>query len=155
MKGSIIMNDLYLYHATSRENLKSILKNGLLINPPNHNWYKMYLDNQIFLAFNITVAKNYIKSSDYCPKDIVILKIKFNELDENSFNYDWNNRCEYSNEINSVSYSKNIPAKNIIIVDSMSSEPYQDLNSFRKTNLYTILMDVFDYEVETNMEKTH
>ena len=37
----------------------------------------------------------------------------------------------------------------------MSSEPYQDLNSFRKTNLYIILMDIFDYEVETNMEKTH
>lgn len=39
---------MYLYHATDRKNLDSILKNGLLINPPEHNWDTMDCDGKIF-----------------------------------------------------------------------------------------------------------
>lgn len=31
------MKDFYLYHTTDKKNLKSIMKNGLLVNPPTHN----------------------------------------------------------------------------------------------------------------------
>ncbi len=68
-------------------------------------------------------------------------------------NYDWNNRCEYSDEINSVAYEENIPASAINIVEDVDNEPYQDLSNFRKTQMYNIIMDTFDSEVETNKER--
>ena len=43
---------LYLYHATDRKNLDSIMQNGLLVNPPSHNWEGMYCDRKVFLALN-------------------------------------------------------------------------------------------------------
>ena len=146
------MKELYLYHATGRENLQSILRSGLLIDPPVHNWEDMYCEKQIFLAFDSNVAESYAESSEEPPEEIVVLKIKLSDLNENSFCYDWNNRCEYSDEINSVAYEENIPASVISIVEDVDNEPYQDLSSFRKTQMYNIIMDTFDYEVETNKE---
>lgn len=40
------MENLYLFHATDRKNLDSIMKNGLLVNPPDHNWKDMYCEGK-------------------------------------------------------------------------------------------------------------
>ena len=61
------MKELYLYHATGRENLESILRSGLLIDPPVHNWEDMYCEKQIFLAYNTTASIIYKLMSELTP----------------------------------------------------------------------------------------
>ena len=157
----IIMKELYLYHATYKSNLSSILKKGLLINPPKHNWTEMDCDDKIFLAFNIHNAIAYAKAmNDYKTivnenkEEIILFRVAYKKLDENKFYYDWNNRCEYYNDIDSCVYEDNIDAKYLEVVDfnKIEEEPNQNLNSFKRTTLYNTILDVFDYEVETNME---
>lgn len=146
------MNDLWLYHATNKKNLPSIMERGLLSNPPAHNWEEMYVEDQVFLAFSAKDAVCYCSELKMKAKDIAVLRIKLTDLDEDSLRYDWNNRCEYSDEINSVSYEKDIPAKVIQLVSKVEQEPIQNIRSFRKTQMYNNIMDTFEYEVETNKE---
>jgi hypothetical protein len=146
------MSDLYLYHATDRKNLESIKQNGLLVNPPDHNWKDMYCDGKIFLALSAEVADDYAKSSDNPPENIVILKVKLDALNDNSFGYDWNNRCEYRQDINSCIYKSNIPG-DLLQECNPTNEPYQEFDDFERTELYNILYDVFWEEVETNLER--
>lgn len=150
---------LYLYHATYSIYLDSILSKGLIIHPDNRNWQGMIMDDGIYLALDAEAALNYAETSDFLDKynedddiDIVLLKIPYTSLDENEFAYDWNNRCEYHTDINSCIYYKKIPANIIQIVNNPNSEPYQTIDSFEGTYLYDVLLDTFDYEVETNME---
>lgn len=98
------MSDLYLYHATDRKNLDSILTNGLLINPPSHAYKDFDCEGKIFLAFDANVAESYAEESDDSPDNIVILRINLSCLHEDCFDYDWNNRCAYTHEINSCVY---------------------------------------------------
>lgn len=144
---------MFLYHATDREDLPSILKDGLLIYPPKHHWNGMYCEGYVFLAFDPDVAKDYLAASDDAPEDIVILKIDLSNLDETHVGYDWNNRCEYEDEINSITYDVNIPAKHIQLVEDRTTEPLQDVYSFKGTLLYDYIMCVFDEEVETNLQR--
>lgn len=143
---------MYLYHATDRKNLDSILEKGLLIHPPEHNWNDMYCDGKIFLAFDASVAEDYTKSIDNPPDNIVILKIKLDSLKSKCFGYDWNNRCEYTEDINSCVYKTDIPAS-LIQVCNNSDEPEQTIFDFKYTDLYDTLLTVFDEEVETNLER--
>ena len=145
------MSELYLYHATDRKNLESILKNGLLINPPDRNFDNMYVEDQLFLAFSCDAALEYLQELDNPPKDIIYLKIKLDSLHSSCISYDWNNRCEYYKDINSIAYEADIPG-NCISTCSPSSEPSQDIWDFKRTDLFDIVMDTFDYEVETNLE---
>ena len=142
---------LYLYHATDRKNLDSIMQNGLLVNPPSHNWEGMYCDNQLFLALNYDAALAYAESADNPPEDIVVLKVKLDVLNDSSIAYDWNNRCEYTKDINSIAYRADISG-NCLQIASASSEPDQTINSFKGTDLYDTILNTFDNEVETNME---
>ena len=144
-------DDLYLYHATDRKNLDSIMKNGLLTEPPSHNWEGMYCEGKIFLAFDANIAEDYAVSSENAPEEVVILKIPLNVLHESSIDYDWNNRCEYHDDINSCVYTLNIPANCISIASN--NEPEQTIDDFEDTSMYEILMRVFDEEVETNLER--
>ena len=89
------MENLYLFHATDRKNLDSIVKNGLLVNPPDHNWNDMQCEGQIFLAFDSSVAEDFVMDSESQIEDVVVLKIPLFSLHEGSIRYDWNNRCEY------------------------------------------------------------
>ena len=146
------MSDLYLYHATDRKYLDSIKKSGLLINPPDHNWKDMYCEGQIFLALSAEVAEDYASSSENPPEDIVILKVKLDSLNDNNFGYDWNNRREYRNDINSCVYKADIPG-NLLQECNSSNEPDQDFDDFKRTELYNILFDVFWEECETNLER--
>lgn len=143
---------MYLYHATDRKNLESILQNGLLINPPSHNWESMYCDNQIFLALDASVAEDYADTADNPPEETVILKVNLDSLNPHCFDYDWNNRCEYRRDINSCVYKKNIPG-NLLQECHSSSEPFQEFDDFEGTELYNILFDTFWEECETNLER--
>ena len=147
---------LYLYHATDANNLESILRNGLLLNPPKHAFAETigteFLKDRIFLAVNADVAEAYAEVADECPENIVVLGIPLSELDETAICYDWNNRCEYCSDINSVVYLKAISPESISVVEDIEQEPYQDIESFRKTYLYQTILDTFDEEVESNLE---
>lgn len=143
---------MYLYHATDRKNLDSILKNGLLINPPSHNWDDMYCAGQIFLAFDANVAEDYADGSENPPEETVVLKVRLESLNSNCLGYDWNVRCEYHHEINSCIYKADIPG-HLLHECNPGSEPSQEFDDFEGTELYEILFNTFWEEVETNMER--
>lgn len=149
------MSELYLYHATDRKNLESILKYGLLINPPEHAYAEEIgteaLCGKIFLAFDSDVAESYAEEADECPEDIVILKVKVDCLNQNNFRYDWNNRCEYYEDINSCVYTADIPGSLLQECNS-TNEPFQNIHTFKGTDMYEIIMNTFDEECETNLE---
>lgn len=149
------MKDLYLYHATDKKNLKSIMKNGLLVNPPTHNWEGMYCDNMIFLAFDAYVAEDYASSSDNTQDDddvdIVVLKVRLNDLNADNIYYDWNNRCECMDDINSCAYTLDIPSSNLQICNP-EDEPSQSIYDFKGSCLFDIISHTFDVEVETNLK---
>ena len=146
------VSNLYLYHATALENKDSILKDGLLINPGRHNWDDMYCNGMIFLALNAECAEDYVYSAENAPDDIVMFKVPLSALDPSNIDYDWNNRCEYHTDINSIVYRADIPAGKLQLVNSIDSEPDQDIDDFEGTDLYEIVLDVFDNECETNLE---
>lgn len=151
---------LYLYHATYSIYLDSIMSKGLLAAPGSHNWQDQgIIAGGVYLALNAEVALDYAETSEFFDEydgdddiDIILLKIPYTALDETAFSYDWNNQCEYYADINSCVYEKNIPARNIQIVDNPDSEPYQDIDSFEDTYLYDVLLDTFDHEVDPDME---
>ena len=149
MKRLIKSSSLYLYHATSKEYLDSILKNGLLINPPHKNWEGMYCDGQIFLALNTTAAQYYVTTQKNKFNEIVMLKINLDSLDDSKIQYDYNNYCKHASEINSISYEADIPANSISIC-GINDNPNQTIFDFKHTYLYEVVMDTFDYEIETN-----
>lgn len=146
---------MYLYHATDRKNLNSILEYGLLCKPPKHNWEGMTTklwDDLLFLALDANVAESYVESQDEAPEKIVVFKISLDDLDEQQIGYDWLNRCEYHDEINSVVYRGDIAAACLSICDT-DKEPFQDIDLFKRTMLYDKVMTVFEEEVETNLER--
>ena len=149
------MSDLYLYHATDKKNLESIKKTGLLINPPSHAWEKEMnvetLKGKIFLALNATAAIEYMEELGTCPKEIVILKVDLDCLNQSSFGYDWNNRCEYYKDINSCIYMSDIPSS-CLQECSVASEPDQDIWDFEGTDMFETIMCTFEEECETNLE---
>lgn len=146
---------MFLYHATDIKNLDSILSGGLLINPPHHNWKGMtdnLWDRMIFLALDAESAVSYVENQDTEPEEIIVLKIGLDSLNPLHIGYDWNNRCEYKRDINSVVYAKDIPPQEIQVCDP-KNEPIQDIENFKRTPLYEIVLSVFDEEVETNKER--
>lgn len=145
---------LFLYHATDAKHLDSILSQGLLTHPPEHNWKGMtdnLWDNVIFLALDASTAIDYVENQDDEPDNIVLLKISLDSLDSSYIGYDWNNRCEYHTDINSVVYQQDIPSEKLILC-KLEDEPEQDIEDFKRTNLYEIILSTFDDEVETNKE---
>ena len=131
---------LYLYHATDRKNLESIKQNGLLVNPPEHAFKEEIgiaaLKGKIFLALDA---------------DIVVLKVDIDSLNQNNFEYDWNNRCEYYKDINSCVYKADIPGS-LLQECNPANEPFQNIHTFKGTDMYEIVMCTFEEECETNLE---
>ena len=142
---------MYLYHATSKKYLDSILREGLVLNPSHHNFLDMYCENKIYLAFSTDAAREYFSFSGKDSSDCVVLRVDFNKLSQNSFEYDWNNRCEYERDINSVVYLKDIPPECITI---FHGEDTQCLDDFKDTKMYWAIIDTFYEEVETNLEES-
>ena len=138
---------MYVYHATDKENLPSIMENGLLARPPKHNWEGMTTaewGDYLFLALDADAAEAYVEVQDDAPDDIVVFKIKLDNVDENRNGYDWNNLCESSDEINSVLYSGDVHPDDIEICDT-DDEPFQDIDSFKGTGLYDNVMTEFNH----------
>ena len=143
---------MFLYHATDKKNLGSILEKGLLTNSGQNNWNDMYCEGKIFLAFDSSIAEDYADSSENPPEETVILKIKFDVLSQSSFRYDWNVRCEYLADINSCVYLKDIPP-NAIIGTCNCDDCCNTLEDFKGTEMYDIVYNTFWEECETNLER--
>lgn len=141
---------MYLYHATDKANMKSILTKGLLKNCKS-NWSNMYCADKIYLAFNPSVAEDYVFGADNPPEEIVIFKIDFSKLNQSMFQYDWNNRCEYERDINSVAYLQDIEPSAIVGVCDIDDSS-NELKNFKHTLMYDIILDTFYEECETNLE---
>ena len=151
LKESLYGEDRYLYHATDEKFVNDILKNGLLIHSPNRNWKTIDTDGAIHFAFDAKVAEHYATIEEIPPEKIAVLKVKLGDLDQSCMGYDWNNYCEYEEDINSVQYKKDIPSKYIKVCDP-NSEPSQTLEDFEKTPMYYKILDTFDEEVDENKE---
>ena len=157
-------DDLVLYHVTHKDNIASIFQEGLLINPPKNNWDGTYLEDKLYFAFDAEVAMDYATTSDraeeegWDEKDFVILIVPFSLLDQDAFLYDWNNLCEYSREINSVAYKKDVP---LSILEHVQIVPGEcagalkgfELEDYKDSWMYEIVMNTFDEEVESNKER--
>ena len=145
---------LYLYHATNADYVDSIIHSGLSATPTSHNWDSdnMLMNKGVYLALDAKSSIRYGKESSIPNNKIVLFRIPYTSLDDECFEYDWNNRCEYRKDINSCLYTKDIPAGYLELVADYRSEPRQNINSFEGTKLYDILLDTFEYEVETNLE---
>ncbi|MCR5201891.1 MAG: hypothetical protein K6D02_02180 [Lachnospiraceae bacterium] len=152
---------LYLYHATDKNNLESIKQNGLLINPPKHSYEKEIgveiLEGKIFLALESYAAEAYAECADECPENVVVLKVDLEALNQNDFDFDYNNRCEYDKYINSCVYKSDIPG-NLLQECDPAKEPFQDIYTFKGTNMYETIMRIYDKMCETgswNLEETN
>jgi len=133
-----------LYHATSRKNTESILREGLKRGHPS-NWNGMCMQDMLYLAVNPETARNYVETSDtYQGEGIDVFRIDAEKLDQNQIGYDWNNRCEYEDDINSVSYNADIPAEFIKIANESASGG--TIHDFFGTDWYERIMEVFHCE---------
>lgn len=146
-----------LYHATYKDNIPSIKEKGLI--PHYHkNFDGMDMNDCLYFAFNPETALCYLENSDtYDGQDIMILSIDTNKLDTQSIRYDWNNKCEYESNINSIAYSGSIPFDNFHICtrEEIEDAPEHHLLDFKHDDscIYEIIGSVFDEEVETNLER--
>lgn len=150
------MRELYLYHGTSSVNKKDIEKRGLRTGRPS-NWEEMFTEGAIYLAVNPYVAEDYVCASPkYNGEDIIIYQVALSELNEQNIYYDWNNRCEYHTDINSIAYRGNILPKHLIqwIPSKQGIDETQTIEDFDGTLLYERVMSTFYEEVETNLENT-
>lgn len=109
---------MFLYHATTEDRLKSVKKYGLLKNKES-NWEGMQMNGYIYLAFDPSVAEDYVRETDnYDDQEIVVLKVDSKYLDTERICYDYNNHCETIEYINSIAYDGNIPAKYLQIANT-------------------------------------
>lgn len=149
---------MYLYHATYTENQKSIEKDGLIPGKKS-NFEGMIMHDAVYLAFSPETALCYAENSDYfCGSDdcldIVVFKVAVDSLDSSKIGYDWNNLCEYEEDINSIAYHAGIPAKDLTLITNkeINDTPDHHLINFKGTDLYWRIGQVFDEEVATNKE---
>ncbi len=144
---------LKLYHATSVKNLEAIRNEGLKRGCPS-NFKGMNMDNCLYLALNPDAAIWYAKHADsYRDKEVVVFSVTLSSLDSDQIRYDWNNRCEYEKDINSIAYSEDIPIVHLMSDDEIRTADKNQLDAFKGTSLYEIVTDVFYEQVETNKEE--
>jgi hypothetical protein len=113
----------YLYHATYKPYLKSIMTTGLGGNNIRKNWSDSK-DNTIYLATNKDIAYDFAETSELLDDNetelldqIIILKINTTLLDKNKIIKDTNINYDNDNEeIYSYEYKGIIPPKHISIM---------------------------------------
>ena len=147
------IKDLYLYHATDKEHLHSILQSGILAEAPFNNWDDKYCYGKIFLALDAAVAESYVEAQEDSPEEIVVFRIPLKDLDIDFFGRDENNRC-LPEETNSCIYLQDIPPELLTICD-VNLEPYQDIESFQGTALYHVLMQKNEKQKTVCDDKEH
>ena len=137
------MSELYLYHATDKRNLDSIMRNGLLCQPPEHNREEAkIIDDTVFLSLDAYAAELCVEEYGGCPKGIAVLKVRLQDLDEYLIDYDRNNLCATINEVSSIAYGGDIPAEILELCD-VDYEPYQNIGTFINTDLYEMIKTMF------------
>lgn len=151
---------MYLYHATIKDHVKSILQEGLKIGCPS-NFDDMYTKDHVFMAFDPQIAIDYVEGSEnYDGEDVCVFRIDTKGLDLGFLGYDWNNRCEYEHEINSVAYDKPIPPESLYLMNPQEIEAvdYVEFGDLKHLDddaslIWERIGAVFDKEVETNKER--
>ncbi len=143
-----------LYHATICDHLPSIKLHGLAPGYPA-NYEGMQMLNKIYFALDPEAAIAYAETSDtYADEDIVVLSVDLNDLDDEQIEYDWNNKCEYETDINSIAYGKVVPYNLLTIEtkESIAAVPEIKLSNFKGTELYERITQTFYECCETCME---
>ena len=152
---------MFLYHATVRHNLPSILKKGLTRGNPQ-NFEGMYMDDCVYLSFSPEIGISFIENSDSYDgeEDIVVFRIDSRKLDKGFIGYDWNVLCEYEREIVSLTYYKDIAPSDLHLMNEHEIEEtkevtFPDLRYLDEDSreIWEIIGNIFDEEVETNMEE--
>lgn len=154
---------LVLYHCTHKNNLASIYSEGLKPGCPA-NWDGMSMENKVYFSFDPEVAFDYAMNSSkaeemgWQEEDFVILEYAYDCLDPKLFSYDWNNRCEYSDDINSVAYEGVVRTGAMISYGTIqqmreTGATAFTLEDFKDTDMYERVMNTFEEEVETNKER--
>lgn len=85
----------YLYHATYKQLIPSIKKQGLNPNISKKSW--SFSGNYVYLSPDKDVAESYAETSDNVPEEyldqIVVFRIKVSSLDTNKLSIDNNNKA--------------------------------------------------------------
>lgn len=148
-----------LYHATYKENVEKIMREGLRRNQPV-NFQGMSMEGMLYFAFDPEAAISFIESADtYEGQEIAVLSVDTADLELNKINYDWNNRCEYHENIISLAYSGDVPASALskLNQDEIAAAPYVTIDDMEtldddSNTIWNKLLDIFEEEVETNLE---
>ena len=106
----------------------------------------MICSGKIFLACDARAAVDYrVCSDNMLPfDDIVLFKINIKDLNPNNIGYDWNVHCENILDIDSCIYTNTIPPKYLHVCKNLKKEPFRDLDDFKNTFIYDIIVDTFD-----------
>ena len=148
-----------LYHATIESNADKIRQEGLKRGKPA-NYDGMYMQNYLYFAFNPECAISYVETSDnYNGDEIVVFEIDTKDMDIEKMTYDWNNYCEYHNNINSLAYDDDI---SISLLKELTDEEIKNIEEIEFDDLRYIdddsqeiwdgLLSVFEEEVLSNKE---
>jgi hypothetical protein len=152
-----------LYHATFKKNVKSILEKGLLPGQPA-NFDGMEMLDCLYFAFNPNSSTCFVESADTfndCSDEelddyeIVMFEVDTKDLDLTKVGYDWNNRCEYEDEIISITYHGVIKPECLTIVENIDDIDETYFDGIRKIDddgcyIWEKIGTIFDEEVETN-----
>lgn len=125
------------YHATYRNNLQSILKEGLNPEIKEHNWKGYYVDNLIFLAFDPYTAIDFAKTADnYNKQEVVVLEIDSKDINLNDLRYDWNVKCRTVRDINTIAYANRITKFKVLTSEDVNKarvvydEDFKDVTDY-------------------------
>lgn len=148
-----------LYHATYKKNLPSIIKNGLIPGTKDRcNWDGICCDGYVFLALDPEAAISYAETADRALDDdinnIVLIGIRASDLnlsDEMAHVwYDWNNKCDMPDDINSLAYDENISPDKLIINPAPEKPSKKEIAIMRDIRNY--LTDIWEDEIGYPMD---
>ncbi len=149
-----------LYHATYAENKESIQKDGIKRFCPQ-NFDGMCMNDCIYFAFHPEAAIAYAEGADtYEGQEIIVFSVDAEDLDLLCVGYDWNNLCEYENDINSIAYHGDVESRYLSVltkdeIEKAEEVVFSDLKHLddRASEIWDIIGNIFDEEVETNKEQ--
>lgn len=148
-----------LYHATYKENMDAILKDGIRRYMPQ-NFEGMSMNDCVYFAIHPQAALDFVESSDtYEDQEIVVFAVDSKDLDMRYVTYDWNNRCEYENDIISIAYQNDVDSRCLSVftkeeIDRTDEVVFSDLKHLddSASKIWEKVGTIFDEEVETNKE---
>jgi len=114
----ILSNNIFLYHATYKQYLDSIKKNGLNSELSKKNWEDSK-KGYIYLATSKDIAISYAESSNSVPEEwldeIIVLKINLKNLNKEKIESD-SNVIDSKNKNDTLQYKGVIPFEYIEVL---------------------------------------